>query len=105
MREKFSRAGVSVTAPEFILVGEADRMNQKIQMAPFCPAAPRKPRVDAGDVLDIAGQYDLGTQRLHREQLEALGLRLALIGESQFRALGRERFGDAPGIEWSLRRP
>src|SRR3984885_2927598 len=70
-------------------------MNQKIQTIPFRPQRLENP-VDAADVLDIAGQYDVGPQRLH-QRLEALGLRLALIGECQFRALGRERFRNAPG--------
>ena len=42
--------------------------------------------IDAGDVLDVAGQHGVDTERL-RQRLDALAERFALIGEGKFGAL------------------
>ena len=53
---KILARGVGVAALQFVLVGEADGVDQKIQMPPFV-AQRLEHRIDAGDVLDIAGQH------------------------------------------------
>ena len=53
-------------------------------------------RVDAGDVLDVAGQNQ-GYPKLLGQRLDAFAQRLALIGEGKLGALRSERFGNAPG--------
>src|SRR5215813_2437306 len=52
--------------------------------------------IDACNVLDIARQDDVETER-RDQRFEPLGLRLALIGEGKLGALRRNRLGDAPG--------
>ena len=42
--------------------------------------------IDARNVLDIAGQYGIGTERL-RQRLDTFAERLALIGEGELGAL------------------
>ena len=53
-------------------------------------------RIDGGDVLDVAGQDEIGAERL-RQRRHALAERLALIGEGEFRAVLAQGLGDAPG--------
>ena len=52
--------------------------------------------IDAGDVLDVAGQHQFDAERF-RQRLDALAERLALIGEGELGALRGQRLGDAPG--------
>ena len=56
----------------------------------------RENRVDAGDILDVAGQSQRRAEAFG-QRLDALAERLALIGEGEFRAFGGEGLGDAPG--------
>ena len=53
-------------------------------------------RVDGVELLDVAGHHEVGAERLG-QRLDALAERLALVGEGEFGALGRQRLGDAPG--------
>ena len=45
-------------------------------------------RIDAGEILDIARQYDIDAERL-RQRPDALAERIALIGEGKLGALRR----------------
>ncbi len=70
-------------------------MDEEIHRSPF--AADRvEHRIHRGDVLDIAGQQQLGADAVG-QRLDALSEGFALIGERQFRAVLGQSLGDAPG--------
>ena len=52
--------------------------------------------IDRRDVLDVAGQHEIGADR-GGERLDPLAERVALIGEGELRPVRGERPGDAPG--------
>ena len=54
--------------------------------------------IDAGDILDVAGQHQFDAERL-RQRLDALAQRLALIGEGQLGALRGSAFAMPQAIE------
>ena len=53
-------------------------------------------RIDRGDLLDVARQYERGTERLC-QRLDAPAESLALVGERERRTVRRQPAGDAPG--------
>src|SRR5690606_13342725 len=88
-------AGVDVAAGQLLLVGEADGVDEEIQLAPFLLDR-GEDGVDGGAVGDVAMAGDKGAD-LFRQRLDALLQRVALIGKGQFRALIGAGLGDAPG--------
>ena len=88
-------AGVGVAALELVLVGERDRMHQKIQRAPLTPDLAEQ-RVDRGQVFHVARHDQFGASRL-RQRAHAPPERLALIREGERRAFRGECLGNAPG--------
>jgi hypothetical protein len=60
--------------------------------------------INRGDVFDVAGQYEIGADRL-RKWLYAPAERVALIGEGELCAMSRERLGNAPGNRVIVRNP
>ncbi len=70
-------------------------MDEKIERPPL-PLYFGKHLVNGADVLDVAGQNEVGADR-PRERLHALGERVALIGEGELGAVRREGARNAPG--------
>ncbi len=70
-------------------------MDQEIQPAPFLSQRGEH-AINRAQILDVAGQHQRRADRL-RQRLHPFAQRLALVGERQFRAVGGERLGDAPG--------
>ncbi|CEG09918.1 ABC-type oligopeptide transport system, periplasmic component [Afipia felis] len=71
--------GIDIAALQFVLVRETDGMDEKIHLAP-CVLDRIERGVNAGDILDIARQNELGAERF-RERFHPPAKRLALIGE------------------------
>ena len=87
--------GVGVEALEFVLVGEADGMDQEVDAAPLFPER-LKGSSNRGAVLDVARHQDLGAD-LFGQRLDAAAEGLALVGEGEFGAVFGELLRDAPG--------
>ena len=72
-------------------------MDQEVELPPFF-AQRFEHGIDAGDVLDIAGQHQ-GNAELFGQRLDALAERIALIGKGEFGALRRQRLAMPQAIE------
>jgi len=87
--------GIDIAAAQFVLVGKADGVDDKVDAAPF-GLEPFEQGIDRVHVGDVAFKQprlaQLAGQRHH-----ALFQRLALIAERHFGALRGEGLGDAPG--------
>ena len=94
-REILARGHVDVAALQFVLVGEADRVNDEINRSPSFFQRGEN-RVDGGDVLHVAGQHERRAKAFG-QRLDALAEGLALISEGEFGALRRQCPRDAPG--------
>ncbi len=69
-------------------------MNEEIDRAPLLLHLGEH-GIDRRDVFDIARHQEIRTRRF-RQRLDALEQRIALIGESEFSAVVRQRLGDTP---------
>ncbi len=87
--------GVGEAALKLVLVGKGDGVDQEIHMAPGVRQLIAH-RVERGLVLHVRRHQVLHPQRIG-QRLHPLAEILALIGESQLRAMFREHLGHAPG--------
>ena len=94
VRTKIGLRGVRVKPLEFVAVGKADGVDNKVELAPFL-LQPVEGRVDAGAVLHIARQHQPRVDLL-RQRLDAAAEGIALVGEGEFRTLGMQLLGDPP---------
>ena len=93
--QKIVAGGVGVAAGELRLVGEGHGVDEEIERPPG-PLELGENGIDRGDVLDVARQHQIGIDR-RRQRFDALGERVALVGEGELGLVRRERPGDAPG--------
>jgi hypothetical protein len=99
VRTKFSRVGVA--AFQLVAVGEADAMDDEIEIAPLLGERGEN-RIQRRDVLDVAGQRKLRAETLGERQ-DALAQGVALVGEGELGPLSGDRLGDAPGDRMIVR--
>ena len=71
-------------------------MDQEVEAAPL-PGQLGEGRIDAGRVGRVAGQHDLGADRVGERADAALQRLAALEGDGHLRALLMAGLGDAPG--------
>ena len=94
-QQEIVEAGVDIEAAQLILVGKADRVNDEVEPAPALLDL-REGGVELVHVGDVAVDQEVGADLLGKRP-HALGQRIALIGEGEFRTLGVKLLGDAPG--------
>ena len=100
---KIGLGGVHIPAPQLCLVGKADRMDQKVDLAPFLGNPGEQSvnrRLVSHITLDHFRHADRGDQRIH-----PLFQRLALIGKRHFGPMFGQRLGNAPGNRFVVREP
>ena len=89
-------AGVGVAASEFVAVGKADAMDQKIEAAPGRRQL-GKHRLDRGQILDVASVDMIRGAEFFGERRDPLAKRVVLIGEGEIGAFCGQSLGYAPG--------
>ena len=95
LRGKILLRGFHIAAGQFIFIGKGNAMDHKIQLAPLRLNL-REHGINRCSVRDIAMADDNAAQGV-RQRPHPLFQRLALIGESEFRALIGSSLGNAPG--------
>ncbi len=86
--EIFARGDVCIAALQFGLIGEADGVNDEVELSPLLLDFSEN-GIDRCDIFNIARQDEIRTN-LFGQRLHALAECITLIGECEFCALCRE---------------
>src|SRR6185437_2814429 len=93
--EEILALGIDIAAPELARIGEADGVDGEVEPPPALVDG-GKEAIEALFVGDIAIAHEVAADLLG-ERPHALAIGIALIRESEFRAMRRDQLGDAPG--------